>query len=333
MTSFICRNGGHDATYAGPYKASGVSMRAFFIDGKYSRLAVTLDRYLNAVASDLYLPVSDRVIACFAAMERVEGVDPSLGAMREVDVALFIPTIRFAGMVPKELVFFAPYLFVDIPQAAFTGREVHGYRKDIGTSFSDIDIYASSWKADCADITHVDGWAVPAPKAMLQRKRLFEIIPPAPPPGGEAWAVEQSPDIVQAMHGSAKAWDTPLVNSLGKHTGKSTKGLKSVIGSVVDALYGSLCSAVAITVPIVFLRQFRDPRKSVAADVCEVITADVHVPACSLSTKALQPGYGVRFYDTASHPFSKELGVSATSVTKSTLTVDIRCDFTLDHAR
>jgi hypothetical protein len=335
MPSFVSRTGGHDATYEGPYKATGVSIRAFFLDGKFLTLASTLKRYLTAVSGDVFLPISDRVIGCFAAMERVEGIDPKLGAMREIDVALFIPAIRFDGLIPKQLVFFAPYLFVDIPQAAFTGREVHGYRKDLGTSFSDKDIYDLGWSADGADLTHVEAWAVPSPHAMLKRMRLLEVVAPAATRTLSPWSGKggQSGDILEALHGAATDWDSPILKSLQKHVGAKAKSLGSALGSSIDSLFDALWSSAVITVPIVFLRQFRNPRKSKEADICEVLTANVRVPVSSVSADKVSGGYGVRFTDAASHPFSTELGVSATAVTTSMLTMDIHCDFTLEHAQ
>src|SRR6185295_11645014 len=97
MAKYITRPGGHDTTYVGPYPAAGVSLRMFLLKGHFKSLMTTLDRYLGPVApaGEFYIPLGDRIVAVFAAMEKVQGGDSSLGSMREIDVAFFIPAVRF----------------------------------------------------------------------------------------------------------------------------------------------------------------------------------------------------------------------------------------------
>jgi hypothetical protein len=332
MPKFITRPGAQDTTYAGPYTARGVSMRIYTLDAGYAALAATVQRYLGPVTppGSLFLPLGDRVLACFAAMREVVGVDPTLGSMREIDVAFFLPVVRFSGIVPQEVVFFAPYLFVDIPQALATGREVHGYRKEFGTSFSTVDTYADAWQPSAADLTHVEAWAVPAPSARLKRMRLVDVRPPGAPGSPIAWTTPSGTvqDIATELIGDI----SHFLRVAGVIFGKGAGLVEAVLRPVLGGLFHNLVDGAKFTVPIAFLRQLRDPRNSIDADVQQLLIADVTVPLASLAGHKLPAGWGVEFHDTTSHPFSAELGVPQGAPVPSGLTMEVACDFTLGHA-
>ena len=126
MPQYITRPGGHDATYPGPYTATGVDLRLYVLNAQFAPLLATVDRYVNALApaGTRYIPLGDRVIACFAAMDNVVSSNLQLGSMREVDIAFFIPVVRFDHFIPRQVVFFAPYLFVDMPAGRGDGPRV-----------------------------------------------------------------------------------------------------------------------------------------------------------------------------------------------------------------
>ena len=330
MSNYITRPTGHDPTYQGPYTASGVNLRLYVLPAPFAKLVALLDRYLNSVAgAGTYFPLGGRIVACFAAMGKVEGAAPNLGWMREIDVALFIPTVRLDQLVPR-IAFFAPYLFVDVPQAAATGREVHGYRKDIGTSFSAVDTFADAWIPRASDLTHVDAWAVAAPGSRLRRERLIDLTAPAAGGAPVPWANQGAAldTLFDHMVGSVADVAAPL----GPAFNLAGAALNAMLEPLLRNAFKAIVAGVSADVPIVFLRQFRDPRHSAQADIQQVVHAKTRLDLASLSGHQLPGPYQLTFHDMASHPFSSELGVPNGAPVATSLTVEANCGFVLNEA-
>jgi hypothetical protein len=328
MPNYITRPGGHDATYAAPSTATGVNMRLYVLKTSFARLAATLDRYVNPVAPAgvTFVPLGGSIVATFAALGKVVASNPALGSMREVDIAFFIPTVRFNGFLPTKVVFFAPYLFVDIPQAGATGREVHGYRKELGTSFSTTDIYNPAWVPNAADLTHIEAWSIAAPSGPLQRTKLVEVTPAAGAPINFANPVAAMLEFLAALMDDLTSLVSTITGNLG---GVITEPLlKLALTPIFQALLGNN----SLTVPILFLRQFRDPTNNTQADVQELLLAETTVPLSQLSGAKLPGPHALTFHDTASHPFGTELGTTSGVATVATLTAQATCDFTLKQA-
>ena len=330
MSNYITRPNGHDPTYQGPYTATGVSLRLYTLTAQYARLAATLDRYLNAMAgAGVYRPLGNKVIACFAAMDRVEGVNPQLGWMREIDVAFFIPTVRFDHLTPK-FAMFAPYLFVDIPQAVASGREVHGYRKDFGTSFSTVDTYADTWTAHAKDLSHVEAWAIAAPATRLRRLRLIDVTHPAASSPPLTWntPADAITEVFEYLIGDL----ADLALGLAPVFKLAAGALKGTLGALLFPDFAALFQGIDATMPIVFLRQFRNPGQTAQADVCQIVHANTRLPLAKVSGRKLVDPYALTFHDQASHPFSTELGVASGMPIASGLTLELDCDFVLEEA-
>jgi hypothetical protein len=332
MAQYITRPSGHDTTYVGPYTTTSASVRAYLLQGKFKALAATVDRYLGPVTPPgmKFVPLGSRFFAVFGAMGNVVSSDPTLGSMREIDCSCLIPVLRLDGHIPTGIALFGPYLFVDIPQAMATGREVHGYRKELGTSFSDKDTFADAWKPDAADLTHIEGWAVAKNGDRLKRQRLVDVT--APPPGGApiAWndpvqaLVEILAAVVEGLDDLVAAVATVL-NDAGKLPSK-------LLSTALETLVKAMVADKKITGTAAFLRQFRHPQHTEQADVRQLVLAKTRVDLASVSVQKLPPGYAVTFHDMASHPFSTELGVKDATAVPSALTVEATCTFTLEEA-
>jgi hypothetical protein len=252
--------------------------------------------------------------------------------MREIDIAFFIPVLRFHGVLPTGVAFFAPYLFVDIPQAVATGREVHGYRKDLGTSFSDVDIHADAWVAKAADLTHVDAWAVAAAGERLRPHRLIDVALPAAAGAPVAWPSQEEAvaELVDALTGGDLAH---LLGSASALLGLGAAALQATLKHTLVTLFHALVQGIEVSLPIVFLRQIRCPHPSGQADVQQVIEAPTRLALASLFAHKLPGAYALTFYDQASHPFSLELGVPNGAPVAASLAIEVACDFTLEEAQ
>jgi hypothetical protein len=332
MSQYITRPGGHDATYAAPSTATGVDLRLYVLPTSHAALAATLDRYVNAVApaGTTFVPLGSTVVACFAALGKVAASDPTLGFMREIDCAFLIPTVRFDAILPTAIVFFAPYLFVDIPQAAASGREIHGYRKEVGTSFSAKNVYDALWVPNAADLTHIEAWAVPAPSTQLQRTKLVDVASPAGPPPPLNWPDSSAAllDFIAALMDDV----TALSGTIGGLLGNLPMLAEAALQPLITTIFEQLLGVNSLTLPVLFLRQFRDPTHNQQADVQELLVAKMSIPVNQLSGAKLPGAYSLTFHDTVSHPFSSELGTTSGVATPATLTVHTSCGFTLQEA-
>lgn len=333
MSAYITRPGGHDTTYAAPSTATDVDLRLYFLPTSHAALAATLDRYVQplAPAGTTFVPLGSTVVASFAALGKVVASDPSLGSMREIDISFFIPTVRFDGILPTKIMFFAPYLFVDIPQAAASGREIHGYRKEMGTSFSSVDIYDPLWVPSAADLTHIDAWVIPALAGKLCRKRVVDVASPAAPGAPVSWPNPGAVllELIGALMDDVAAVGKTVSGVLGALAGLTEPVLKPLLTKAFHKLVGES----HIEVPILFLRQLRDPTNNLQADVQELLVADTSLPLNQLSGWKLPGSYSLTFHDAVSHPFSAELGTTSGVPTPAALAVHARCGFTFEEAR
>ena len=333
MADYIPRPGDYDLSLPAPYHQKGANVRVYVLAAQYSALKATVDRYLNAAAPAglSYQPLGNRVAATFMSIKEIRCAIEALGSMHEVDCAFFIPLIRWQSGLPSGVAFFPLDLFVNNSWAMATGREVHGFRKDLGVSFSSLDVNDELvWSHQAKDLTHIDTWTIDPRDAAsrLKVRRIVELTGPATA-GSTAWSVGGFVDTVLALMGDLG----PLGAALAQLPVPPGYGswLELVAEKIVEALSGlGLGGAPAVRLPIVFLRQFRDPRNSQKADLQEVLEAEMEIPLSSIGGQLLTGSYVLHFYDTASHPLALELGVSAAE--PSTFSVQANLDFRLLHA-
>lgn len=333
MPVYISRPDDYELVLPGPYSMKGANARIYMMTADYGKMQATADRYLNAVApaGTTYSPLGNVVVAGFMAIQEIRCDLPDLGFMHEVDCAFFIPLIKWRWGWPSDLAFFSPYLFVNNSWAMATGREAHGFRKDVAVSFSELDVNdLDEWEHRAGDLSHIDAWAMETRSAStrLAIHRLVELEAPAPPPSSSA-LVAAFPMLVQALLGDLG----PLGRSLSSLPAPSgfASWTEVVVGRIIDKLTTTGPSGeAALRLPMVFLRQYRDPATPVQADVQSLVEADLVAPFSSMSGELLGGDFTLRFYAKASHEIAEELGLSAAE--SSRLTVDANLDFFLLNA-
>lgn len=290
LPPYVERSSGYDLALAGPYHQRGVTLRAFALRGDRDALQATCDRYLNVPGSGEYeyRPLGHTVLLTMLNMTRVSAGDASLGYMHEIDGAFQFPVLRYAkgDILPNGVATFMPYLWVNSDWPMVTGREVLGFRKEVGTSFSDGD---DSRVTSAADLTHVDAWVIPSRGAALENRRVV--------------------DLKSAGASRGPAWEHPL----------------ALIRGVADALAGDLSHfaldailhlfpslmADSLTVPVAFLKQLRDARDGTRACYQQVFEANGKLPLSGF--RGAWPLFGqhtVTIQDFVSHPILAELGLS-----------------------
>jgi hypothetical protein len=333
MPNYITRPDGYELVLPAPYTQKDANARLYLMSGNTLEMQATANRYLNGVAAPgtFYTPLGNIVVAAFMAIREVRCSVTGLGSMHEVDCAFFLPLIKWKSGLPSDVAFFAPYLFVNNSWAMATGREVHGFRKDVAHSFSDLDVNKyDSWSHAAKDLTHIDAWAMD-PKSALSRleiQRLVELHGPDPAPPGDP-LVDAFITLILGILGDLG----PLGAALAALPVPS--GFPSWLMVVAQAVVEKLTTTdangdSALRLPMLFLRQFCDPANSTQADVQSLVEADMVAPFSSMSASLPGGTFRLKFFDKASHPIAKELGLSAEET--SNLTVDATLDFQLQNS-
>lgn len=320
---YIARQGdGYDLSLAGPYRNRSANMQLHVLNAKLRPLHDTLSHYLNAVAPPgiFYVPLGDRVVVSCVDIAEGRAGDETLGSTHEAEVAFFILALR-CNPLPTAIVSFNPYLFVNHSWAMVLGREVHGFRKDIATSFSStLDVDGPGWTHRARDFERVEAWAMAErkPESRLARMTLVEIRHPA----DSTPISEGAEPLISALIG---AGPSGLLPHLPSGLGDKLPGLGHL-----SQLLRALVHGPEVRMRSVFLRQFRDPRKSAYADVQEVIEAE-SVATPKGMPKVLRPSE-IRLSDAASHPIARELGLTNGQWIRADLSMELNMDFVFNDA-
>lgn len=317
LPSYIDRPGGYDAALRGPYLQEDVSMRGYVIAAGHSALAAMCDRYLNAPAQGKveYRPFASFVTLVFADMRKVSAGDPTFGSMREIDVGVFVPVLRYepGHLLPSGMAVFMPYLFVSNDWALITGREGGlGFRKNLGLSFTDTDEDVDA-PGGAERLTHVDAWTIKQRGAAsrLGRQRLIEL-------SGD----HRTPPSLETH-----AHPLELLRSvLGKMAGEVAA---DVLKAILQRRLATNADA-GVHIPIVFLKQMRDAHLGAQAVVQEVFEANGFMPLRSFRGGRLLGGQQqVRIANPASHPIADEIGVTPDVPLEVKIAFEVDCDFSV----
>ena len=308
---FVTRPGGYDLSNQPPYSIEGCSMRMYLLRADYGALQGSVNRYLTDIVSDegeSFHPLGNRVIACFTAASKVTSSDPALGYMHEVDCGFFIPVLRCgADGLPNGWGVFAPYLFVNNDWASVTGREVHGFRKEVATSFSSThDVNDMSWCHQAAYLDRIETWAIDKPgvDSRLQKHVICEV-------DGE----------VQGQAGIAPL--DVICSLFGDHP------LPHLAESLASMIAGRIHLDWQVHIPIYFLRQLRNPGEGADASPQSIVEGRLGIPISSVHGFHLAGDFTLRFKELASHPFREDLGLAPDEPHNSHLTLNVKLNYEL----
>jgi acetoacetate decarboxylase len=122
-----------------PYLTSNVLTYAFALRARHDSLQKIVDETLNLRSDFHYLVASPFVLMSFFKMEDLVSLHPAdanKGLFREnelnVTLALIEMEKTFGVMLPRKLVWYMPYLWVDTGTPLISGREVYGFPKTLG---------------------------------------------------------------------------------------------------------------------------------------------------------------------------------------------------------
>ncbi|HEY0479156.1 MAG TPA: NAD(P)-binding protein [Kofleriaceae bacterium] len=234
-----------NATPLQPYAANNVTMYSFALEADTARLQAICDQQLDLGGPVVYRPLGPFVFFVAATMGPMSPASPAAW-LDEQDFGFWIPVAAgrrdAAGAFHAERpAFFLPYVWVNEHLAAQAGREVFGYPKAVGRLHS------------------------PAPGDPPEISIDALVVPRFGPPG-DAEARWQWQRLVTASRRGGEPWTTPT-GGLGSIAELGATVVAALVRGLGDgalpaptwALLRSLGrDAVALEVPMVFLKQFRD---------------------------------------------------------------------------
>lgn len=288
-TAFIQRGG--DVVYAEPYNQVNARLYAFLLPVDRQRIAALCNRYLNWTGKLVFTPVVGHIALVFAAIDRTYSTDSyyaGRGTMSEADVSFWVP-VRSSSPSAPPLSWFLPYVWVDNGIAMAAGREVYGFPKEVGNL---------SIPARGAPPIH---FAVETDVV-----ETFGLPPHVGPDGPPA----QRRAVVSVAPGTAAP--PALAGSVGQ---LFRDLLSTVLSSRVDqAALDWFLKEVKATVPMLFLKQFRDVGDGRRACYKALIQAN-STPA-NIRDGGILPGtFDVTIRGFASHPIVSELGLGSDPTT------------------
>ncbi|MBD2683571.1 MULTISPECIES: hypothetical protein [Nostoc] len=278
-----------------PFNFENASIHSFLLQAENDKLQFLCDRYLNKFTEDKleYRPAMPYVFLVVTDVEKVYSLnqkDREMGWMPEIDVSFWILTIamkRVAGvMIPDRLVWFMPYLFVDSGYAMAGGREIYGYHKMIGQfNIPKLTENAALIKVDTIAFEHFH------PDAKAKMQCLFEV--------------RRIDGEINNPH--VKDW-----HSIDEASAQLNQMLAHRQGGITGALIESLSSLLKVfslqTVPVAFLKQFRDVTDYRRACYQAIVEADAKVTHFRAGG-VLQGQYELMLNNFDSHPIAQELGL------------------------
>lgn len=287
-----------ELVYAPPYDAAGTTILAFALPAEQRRIGELLARYFNqpsggAVDFRAALPVVILTVADIAALRPADPPGNALGTVGEREVAVWVPVI---DATRDQLVWFHPYLFVDVGIAMAAGREVHGFHKQIGdVTLGDRSRPGTLVSLDVTGVTRF------APTARFERLRLLDIAQKGAPSGGVFADLAGIATGIDAAGGGARA----MLHALGG-------GLAGLVEEArVMAHLGRELAARTCT--MVFLKQFRDAVEPERACHQSIVMARSRVT--SFRGGGLLGACVVTVNDLDTQPLRADLGLPAGVIT------------------
>ncbi len=301
---------GGEQAFAPPFEQTGTKLKGWLLPADLAAQQATVDRYLNAPMGGqsgftyrALMPAVLFAIAPIAATRSLTEPDSGYGYTPETDVAFWMLVGRGhesgGSWHLDALLWFLPYVFVDVPMTMATGREVYGYPKELAYL---------TWPAGPNDalVLRAETMVLPvySPDTKLVRAPIIEV--------------------------KRTSGEPSLLEGLGAELGSLTAafahlGLKED-AEVVKALASSL---LKLEVPMVFLKQFRDVIDPLAACYQTIIESPARVSSFPIGWPTLRE-VAITIYDYASHPIASELGLGTPENGALTLTIPIGVEVHFD---
>lgn len=283
-----------------PYDIKGTNLYGFVLESSLHQLQKLCDKYLNNIASGQveYRPATNYLILTFGTIDSLasrEKPDRDRGYIDEQEVVIWVLTMvgKQCGPVFKidRFAWFVPYIFVSNSPALVSGREVYGIPKEIGGfQIPPINQFQESFSL------HTYTWKTLTAQTEAKWEELIRV---------SSKNVDSESQLPKAWASYSEAV-TNITQLLFENDGIiEIPGLGLPLN-----LLNYLLNA---EIPVVMLKQFRDEENGKQACYQAIVEIPMKVSKFHagrlLSFDSLGSQFDVTFYDFASHPIVKELGL------------------------
>ena len=277
-----------------PFEVREALSRAFVLPASLTSLSKVCDRYLHEPSAGRVRvkPLGPYAMLVFAKTARLCSAEqPDRGKG-------WISEIDVAFWIPvvneetKRLQWFLPYVFVDTSYATAGGREIYGFPKSIATFQIPDDVNSAEPLTVDTLVLHPEG-----PDTMAKSQRIIEVR-----------RAGSSAPVLPGLAAFA-----PLMKS----------------APLLRTAYDQF-RAGAVSLPMLFLKQFRDvadPSRACYQAIVEAAARMTHVTHAGV----LRGAFTVEITAADSHPIARELGLADKSTPIAQFFV--RSDFLIDVGR
>jgi hypothetical protein len=308
--AYVSDHGFAEQCTATPGEVEGATVFAFalrIVDT--ARAQATIDRFLNQPSAGAvrYELLGELALVSFLSADKLICGSEAIGWQPDREAAFWLPLIaRGPAHLSDRLVFWMPFIAISVAQGMITGREVWGFRKELG----EIDVPAID-----ADPLHFEAQAmVFDPLANSTQGKIAPLVTVDGPgePGGLAQVWD---DLETAGRAAYDLW-------------QGAGGFKLDGGLIVDTI-GHLLRG---EVELVNLKQFRDAFDSTLACYQALIEGPCTVTRFG-GAGLLPPGFTARIPDWASHRIAWHLGLPMTETIPVEFGSWVKMDFTAAAGR
>ena len=287
---------GGSQTYPQPLDLKNCHLFSFVLEADATALRQICDTYLNDPVNGqvTYVPLASCAMLMVAMIGKISCVNSPPEQqfwLPETDIAFWVPVLagKTEGglFIAESLQWFLPYVFVDNTWAVASGREIYGYPKAMSS-------FALPSPAD-PDHFRVDTLTVKTfgPDSEATWQRLFEIDRVGSL-GGNLFT-RTFHDLMEAGEAFLKAMIADRLLPI--------PGL-----GLIEELFQFVAHG---TMPMVFLKQFRDARVGTNACYQAVVEAPARITTFR-SAGEIGADYQVTIHSYASHPIVADLGLLGT---------------------
>lgn len=298
-----------------PGKVLNAQMYCFLVDADATTLQNLVDEHYNFathLTGKKYFLLSDDVLFAFATFANGSSQDPTYpkkGTIGETGLNAFVRLAECTQnsdgeWVAERMLIGCPYIFVDNPFSMAAGREVYGFPKTLAQfqipqapSFTK-QFYVSSFGLRKFNVGDVAGWYP-----------LLEFESNANDFGHGSWG-----SIGEVLGDIGKLFQKD------DHTETFKKGFKFYAAEFQDLLSAS--------VPLIFLKQFRDAEDNSKACYQALIEAPANVLGFH-GGWFMKGDYTLKLHDFDSYPIASNMGITNNSVAKMAFWANVDLEFGL----
>lgn len=284
-----------------PYRFPGVSIRMFVLSADLDAMNAYCDKILNGIRSEFrfraFLPYVYLGINIYPKMYSDYPGFKAMGYTRQKEFYLTFPVMRYdLGwhnlFLPIEYTWFFPFIGVDNPTSAFTGREVLGFQKHVGLVNTDTAT-DGSFSADVS---------MPAFRVLDDDERQEEL---------PLISVRTGPQLA-----NAGALDHQFPWSL-LNLDQASDGLDEMAKLLLEATAPGIMS-------VTNLKQFRDGESPLNAAYKALVRSEFGL--ANMKPAVLYDGADIKITDDPNYPIVAVLGISGGATPKPLLSMGLEAD-------